>query len=144
VHIYIGFETLKVKCTQYGICSQVVFNYARAMFFSFSGGASNCFRAGAKISLEGCPCPNLTPPIVRRGGLNVCRPCGWEVFPTPGALTHTKITWAFSPSATQVPGVTPGSPLYPWCFGHPLWRGARQGMRVETSFCCGLLGYLFM
>src|SRR6202022_156725 len=51
---------------------------------------------------------------------------GWEAFPTPGALTHTRITWALSPTATQVPGVTPGSPLCPWCFGHSLWRGARH------------------
>jgi hypothetical protein len=36
----------------------------------------------------------------------------------PGVLTHTRITWAFSPPAPQVPGVTPGSPLCPWCFGH--------------------------
>jgi hypothetical protein len=33
VHIYIGFEALKVKPTQYGICSQVAFKNARAMFF---------------------------------------------------------------------------------------------------------------
>jgi len=52
--------------------------------------------------------------------------CGWEAFPTTGALTHTMISWAFSPSAPQVPGVTPGSPLCPWCFGHPFWRGARH------------------
>jgi hypothetical protein len=44
---------------------------------------------------------------------------GWEAFPTLGALTHTRITWALSPPAPQVPGVTPGSPLCPWCFGHP-------------------------
>ena len=44
---------------------------------------------------------------------------GWEAFPMPGALTHTRITWALSPPAPQVPGVTPGSPLCPWCFGHP-------------------------
>jgi hypothetical protein len=44
---------------------------------------------------------------------------GWEAFPTPGALTHSRITWAFPPPAPQVPGVTPGSPLCPWCFGHP-------------------------
>ena len=53
-------------------------------------------------------------------------PRGWEVFPTPGALTHIRIIWAFSPSAPQVPGVTPGSPLCPRCFGHPLWRRAQQ------------------
>jgi hypothetical protein len=57
-------------------------------------------------------------------GLTLMTPSlrGWEAFPTPGALTHTRITWAFSPSAPQVPG----SPLCPWCFGHPFWRGARQ------------------
>jgi hypothetical protein len=44
----------------------------------------------------------------------------------PGALTHTRITWAFSPSPPQVSGVTPGSPMCPWCFGHPLWRGTRH------------------
>jgi hypothetical protein len=53
-------------------------------------------------------------------------PRGWEAFPTPRALIHTRITWAFSPSAPQVVGVTPGSPLCPWCFRHPLWRGARH------------------
>jgi hypothetical protein len=51
---------------------------------------------------------------------------GWEAFRTPGALTHTSITWAFSPPAPQVPGVNPGSPLCPWCFVHSLWRGARH------------------
>ena len=78
MHIYIGFETLKVKCTQYGICSQVAFKNARAMFFSFSGGAGSCFRAGlkktragAEISCDGGPRPDLTPPIVRRGVLSV-------------------------------------------------------------------------
>jgi hypothetical protein len=79
VHIYIGFETLKVKCTRYGICSQAAFKNARAMFFSKLGGAGNIFRSGSKKSRagaiflqEGCPRPDLTPPIVRRGGLNVC------------------------------------------------------------------------
>jgi hypothetical protein len=59
---------------------------------------------------------------------------GWEAFPTPGALTHTRITWAFSPPAPQVPGVTPGSPLCPWCFRHPLWRGARQLVSSSHPF----------
>ena len=44
----------------------------------------------------------------------------------PGALTHTRITWALSPMVPQVPGVTPGSPLCPWCCGHSSRRGARQ------------------
>ena len=50
----------------------------------------------------------------------------WEAFPKPKALIHTKITWALSPTVPQVPGVTPGSPLCPWCLGLSSWRGARQ------------------
>jgi hypothetical protein len=42
---------LKVKCTQYGICSQVAFKNARAIFFS--GGTGICFRAGLKKSERG-------------------------------------------------------------------------------------------
>ena len=34
---------------------------------------------------------------------------GWEAFLTQGALTHTRIIWAFSPMAPQVLGITPGS-----------------------------------
>ena len=44
----------------------------------------------------------------------------------PGTLTHTRITWALSPMVPQVPGVTLGSPLCPWCCGHSSRRGARQ------------------
>jgi hypothetical protein len=58
-HIYIEFETLKVKCTQYGICSQAAFKNARAIFLVFrrdghlfSGGFEK-IRAGAKISRGG-------------------------------------------------------------------------------------------
>ena len=45
-------------------------------------------------------------------GLTLVTPnlCGWEAFPTPGALTHIRITWALSPMAAQIPGITPGSP----------------------------------
>jgi hypothetical protein len=78
VHIYIGFETLKVKCTQYGICSQAAFKNARAMFFLLSGGAGSYFQAGlkkiqagAEISREGCPRPNLESLLVRGGVFNV-------------------------------------------------------------------------
>ena len=49
-----------------------------------------------------------------------------EAFPTPGASPTPGSLGAFSPSAPQVPGVTPGSPLCPWCFGAYLWRGARH------------------
>jgi hypothetical protein len=58
-HIYIGFETLKVKCTQYGICSQAVFKNARAIFFVsgrdghlFSGGFEK-IQAGQKFCRGG-------------------------------------------------------------------------------------------
>ena len=36
-HIIV-YRTLKMKCTQYGICGQVTFKNARAMVFSKSGG----------------------------------------------------------------------------------------------------------
>ena len=62
-------------------------------------------------------------------------PRGWEAFPTPGALTHTKITWAFSPPWLQVPGVTPGFPLCPWCFGHSLWNCAQHSPSLCSLFC---------
>ena len=42
-HIYWIFWTLKVKCTQYGICGEVAFKNARAMVFSKSGGVGNIF-----------------------------------------------------------------------------------------------------
>ena len=50
---------------------------------------------------------------------------GWETFPTLEALTYIRITWALSLMAPQVSGVTPGSLLCPWCFGHSSWKGAR-------------------
>jgi hypothetical protein len=68
-HIYIGFETLKMKCTQYGICSQAAFKNARAKFFVFGRGGQFFWAglknswAGAEISRQGCPRPDLTPPI---------------------------------------------------------------------------------
>jgi hypothetical protein len=57
---------------------------------------------------------------------------GWEASPLPGALTHTRITWALSSPAPQVPGVTPGSPVCPWCSGHSSWRSARQRRPLDT------------
>jgi hypothetical protein len=61
-------------------------------------------------------------------GLTLMTPSSrrWEAFPTPGALTHTRITWAFAPLVQQVSGVTPGSLLYAWYFGHSLRRGAQH------------------
>jgi hypothetical protein len=46
VHIHIGFETLKVKCTRYGICSQATFKNARAMFFFVFGRGRQLFSGG--------------------------------------------------------------------------------------------------
>jgi hypothetical protein len=70
-------------------------------------------------------------------GLTLMTPSlrGWEAFPTPGALTYTRITWAFSSPAPQVPGVTPGSPLCPWCFGHPFGevRDSVGHQRTEST-----------
>ena len=43
-------------------------------------------------------------------------PRWWEAFPMPEDLTHSRIT---GPSRHQVPGVSLGSLLCPWCFRHP-------------------------
>ena len=40
-------------------------------FFFKLGGVDNNFQSGSKFSREGCPRPDLTTPIVRKGGLNV-------------------------------------------------------------------------
>jgi hypothetical protein len=54
-HIYIGLETLKVKCTQYGICSQAAFKNTRAIFFfGFRAGLKK-FRAGQKFRGRAAP-----------------------------------------------------------------------------------------
>ena len=67
IYVYIGFQTLKMKCAQYGICSQAPSKNARAICFSKLGGAGNNFRSGLEISLEGCP--NYVPlPWKVRGG----------------------------------------------------------------------------
>ena len=42
--------------------------------------------------------------------------CGWEAFPTPRALTHTRITWALSPIGVTSPGCHSGVPLVPMVF----------------------------
>jgi hypothetical protein len=65
---------LKVKCTQYGICSQAAFKNGRAMFFSFSGGAGSYFRAGLeniwagqKFRGRAAPARNMESLLVRGG-----------------------------------------------------------------------------
>ena len=59
--------------------------------------------------------------------------------PNARGLTHTRITWVLSPPALQVPGVTLGSPLCQWCFGHSSWRGARQKRCLSLSLKTGYL-----
>ena len=65
-HIYWIWD-LEGEAHQYGIRSQAAFKNARVVVFLKLGGADSSFRAGAKISREGWPRPDLTPPIVRRG-----------------------------------------------------------------------------
>ena len=61
-------------------------------------------------------------------------PRGWEAFPTPGALTYTRIIWASSPLAPQVSGVTLGSPLCPWCFGQFFGEVHDKAASIEENF----------
>jgi hypothetical protein len=74
-HIYIGFETLKVKCTQYGICSQAAFKNARANFFCvgrdghlFPGGFEK-FPGGGRNFAAGLPPPGSDTPHTLVGGV---------------------------------------------------------------------------
>ena len=72
---------------------------------------------------------------------------GWEAFSKPRALTHTRITWALSPMAPQVPSVTPGSPLCPWYCGHSSWRGVQQHtytLGYPYILCAGLYAPLLV
>ena len=60
-------------------------------------------------------------------------PCAHGVAGTPqGEVRDTRITWALSPMVRQVLGVTPGSPLCPWCCGHSSRRGRRQVERGDA------------
>ena len=53
MHTYIGFETVNVKCTQYGICSQAAFKNARAMFFLFVFGRGGHMFSGGFEKIPG-------------------------------------------------------------------------------------------
>ena len=92
--------------------------------------SSSHLRLRWSLSILESPCHELR--IVY--GLTLVRPYlhGWEAFPTPGVLIHTRITWAFSLTAPQILGVTSGPPLCPWCFGYSLWNGARH---LLLTFC---------
>ena len=79
------------------------------------------------LSIVGCTCHKLCIGL----GLTLVPHSlhGWKAFSMPGALAHTWITWALSPMASQVSGVTRGSLLCPWCFGQSSWRGTRHAKR---------------
>ena len=57
---------------------------------------------------------------------------GWEAFPTPGALTHTRITWALSPMAPQVLGVILGPPYAHGVLGTP-YGGMRNIWLIDSQ-----------
>ena len=48
VNMYIGFWTLKMKCTHYGLYEQTAFKQGQ-LYFSKSGGAGNNFRSGLDL-----------------------------------------------------------------------------------------------
>src|ERR1700738_720627 len=68
VNIYIGFETLKMKCTQYGICGQVGFKNASTLVFSKSGGRAAVFGRAQK-NVGDCSLTEYSPPRKARGGV---------------------------------------------------------------------------
>ena len=67
VNIYIGFETLKMKCTQYGICGQVAFKNASTIVFSKSGGRATIFGRVQKNERAAAP-DRIFPSRKVRGG----------------------------------------------------------------------------
>jgi hypothetical protein len=78
VHIYIGFEALKVKCTQYGTCSQAAIKNARARFFFVFGRGRQLFLGGFEKNpgmgrnfAGGLPPPEFGIPISSWGVFNV-------------------------------------------------------------------------
>ena len=58
---------------------------------------------------------------------------GWEVFLTPRALMHTRITWALSPTVPQVSGVTPGPPC-----AHDVWDIPHGDVHDNLNRMCEL------
>jgi hypothetical protein len=64
--IYIGCGTLKMKCTQYETCGQVIFKNAKTMVFQNRAGGqqfSIVYGRVQKIKIfwrGGCPCPNIS------------------------------------------------------------------------------------
>ena len=56
----------------------------------------------------------------------------------PGALIYTMITWAISPMAPQVLGITLGSPLCPCCCNTP--HGEVRNKKLFVEFEVHTLG----
>ena len=74
VKIYIGFWTLKVKCTQYKIMwINGLQKYKGNGFFEVGqGGRKFVFKSKiSQFHYEGCPCPCLPPKKTCRGRFNV-------------------------------------------------------------------------
>ena len=61
---------------------------------------------------------------------------GWEAFSTAGALTHFRITWALSPMAPQLSGVTLGSPFAHGVADTP--HGEVRNITIHMVECEGL------
>ena len=100
---YIEFWTFKVKCTQYGICEQAVFQNARAICFWKSDGADNSCRSRSKIWKFGkcqIACLNPHTSFHHDGSwLNQLGPCPNGMNSDPGHIynggprTQIVITW---------------------------------------------------
>ena len=71
VNIYMGFWTLEMKCTQYGVCGEVAFKNARAMVFWEVGRGGQWFSGWSTKSrlLCGTDAPDklFLPKMARRG-----------------------------------------------------------------------------
>ena len=91
VNIYIGIWTLEMKCTQYGICGEVAFKNARAIFFLKVGRGGLKFSSGSRKSrfLCGTVAPariRILSSIVNNANHRVSSRCyrrvhmGWKVF----------------------------------------------------------------
>ena len=69
VNIYIEFETLKMKCTQYGICGEVALKNASIIVFSKSGRRPAVFGRVQKNGGAAAPDKIFPPPKSSWGGI---------------------------------------------------------------------------
>ena len=70
-------------------------------FFAKLGGVGSSFRSGSKMSREGCPRPDLTPPKVLRGVFNVCprQPVHWFLGDKGLGIQQGTSVWLGSPKS---------------------------------------------